>query len=248
MERTALIHFVQSIGVVAQSRSKTIAVLGQRWLGQGVETVLLGMDQATRCMLLSSVGTSSVDGATHPGEMPNASCFTFLCHSHAVRVLSSLCASQVIARSAEHGLHLSDSLLLSILQLLDSVHDEVQVDTYGTLALLTHTLPKHLIQATDGRAPIAGRIVQRRGQAIRWMLSGLLDHTLQAVHSLVPVGSSLAHPLVLVLGLTMRSDVQNSLLLGVTIGSRIILISAAGIVLSARTWPGKTCELHLATV
>ena len=181
------------------------------------------MDQATRCMLLSSVGTSSVDGATHPGEMPNASCFTFLCHSHAVRELSSLCASQVIARSAEHGLHLSDSLLLSILQLLDSVHDEVQVDTYGTLALLTHTLPKHLVQTMDGRAPIAGRIVQRRGQAIRWMLSGLLDHTLQAVHSLVPVGSSLAHPLVLVLGLTMRSDVQNSTAGGVDMAIAFVI-------------------------
>ena len=210
--------------------------------------VILGIDHATRCMLLSSVRTSSVDGATHPGEMPDASCFTFFCHSHSARVLSILCTSQVIARSAEHGLHLSDSLLLSILQLLDSVHDEVQVDTYGTLALLTHTLPKHLIHATDGRAPVPRRIVKRCDQVIRRMLSGLLDHTLQAVHSLVPVGASLTHPLVLVLGLTMRSDVQNSLLLGVTIGSRIILISAAGIVLRARTWPGETCELHLATV
>ena len=158
------------------------------------------------------------------------------------------CASQVITLSAEHGLHLSDSLMLPILQLLDPIHDEVKVDTYGTLALLTHTLPRHLIQTTDGRAPIARRIVLRCHQGIRRMLSGLLYHTLQAVHSLVSVGSRFAHPLVLALGLAMRSDVQNSLLLSVTIKSRIILISAIGIVLSARNWPRETCELHLATV
>ena len=217
-----------------------------------MDMVVFRIDQAARSLMLSSVGASSINRASHPGKLPNTGCFAFLLHSLAGLELSILCTatstSQVIARSAEHGLHLTDSFMLPILHLLYAIDDEVEVDANVALASLTHTLPNHLIQTTDGRTSISRRIMQRRHQVIRRMLSGFLDHILQAVHSLVSVGPSITHPLVLVLGLTVGPDIQNSLLLCVTIWRRIILISTGGIVLRARAGSGKTCELHLATV